>query len=82
MLDALLLRGGSSTADILSIRSGTSFISYYYRSGQALGGTGWRTTTNPATNVENTVLPATTAYYFQIRGNGGDWVRPQPFGLP
>lgn len=82
MLDALLLRGGSSTADILSIRSGTSFISYYYRSGQSLGGTGWRTTTNPATNVETTVLPATAAYYFQIRGNGGNWVRPQTFSLP
>lgn len=82
VLDALLLRGGSSTADVLSIRSGTSFISYYYRSGQTLGGTGWRTSTNPATNVETTVLPATAAYYFQIRGNGGDWARPQPFSLP
>ena len=81
-LDAIFLKGGSSTADLLSIRNGTSFVSYYYRSGQALGGTGWRTSTNPATNTEATLLPATSAYYFQIRGNGGEWVRPQPFLLP
>ena len=81
-LDALLLSGGVSTADLLSIRSGSSFTSYYLRSGQAIGGTGWRTSTNPSTNAASTILRATTAYYFQIRGPGGHWVRPQPFTLP
>lgn len=82
-LDAVLANGTATTADLLNIRTGSSFTSYYRRApGQPIGGTGWRVTTNPINNVEGTVLPAAAAYLFQIYSAGGTWVRPQPFDIP
>jgi hypothetical protein len=81
-LENSLVSGSAATADTISIRSGLSFISYYRRAGQALGGTGWRSTSSPSANMESTRLPAVTSYLFQIRNTGTSWLRPQTFNLP
>ena len=80
-LGTVLAPGTSSSADLVNVASGGAFTSYYQRSG-GLGGTGWRTSTDPFTNKEAIVVPANASLLFQIQGAGGTWDRPQPFTLP
>ncbi len=72
--------GTSQTADLISIYSVSGFTSHYLSAGP-LGGTGWRSTTNPFSDTHATVLPAATALLIQNRGAAKTWVRPQPFSV-
>jgi hypothetical protein len=51
--------GDAGSADVVSVLSEgpqASFTSYYYRSGSPLGGTGWRTSSNPFADQSNVPL--------------------------
>jgi uncharacterized protein (TIGR02597 family) len=76
--------GTATTADLVLIYnpSTSQYVSYYYKSG-GLGGTGWRTTTDPSTDQSATVIPTGQSIIIQRNQNraGFTWVCPQPFTI-
>jgi hypothetical protein len=88
--------GDASTADVVSILSegpAASFTTYYYRSGTALGGTGWRSSSNPFADQAGRPLKTgqglivkrkqTTPLEVVLRGfvKTGIWRRTLPSGF-
>lgn len=76
-LGATLSSGTSQSADLVSL-AGT-VAGFYLATPSGLSSGGWRLTSNPFVDQQDTVIPATSALLIQNRGLGKTWSRPQPF---
>lgn len=76
-LGTTLRSGTPQTADLVSL-AGT-VASYYLAAPSGLSAGGWRLTSNPIVDQQNTVIPPATAMLIQNRGPAKQWSRPQPF---
>jgi uncharacterized protein (TIGR02597 family) len=78
-LEQAFTPGSTLNADRISLYNPTGgFTTYYLKSG-GIGGTGWRTTSNPFTDAMAVELPAGAGFLIQNLGAPKVWSRPQPF---
>lgn len=69
-----LAGGSAATADLVLLWNGTGFDTYFY---QTSGGTGWRKTTDLATDAGATALPAGTGFIVRRVNSGAfTWIMP------
>ena len=78
-LTAAVASGTPQTADLVTLAG--SLASYYVAAPSGLSPGGWRLTSNPIVDQQNTVIPPATAMLIQNRGAAKQWARPQPFVL-
>jgi uncharacterized protein (TIGR02597 family) len=79
-LGGVLGQGDSSTADTVSIFSGSQFKTYYIKdSTSPLGGTGWRSVANPFEDASGVVLPEAGAVLIRNKGEARIWTLPLTF---
>ena len=76
-LASTLTAGSPQTADLVSL-AGT-VASFYLATPSGLSNGGWRLTSNPLVDQQNTVIPPASALMIQNRGASKRWSRPQPF---
>jgi len=76
-LTAAVATGTPQTADLVTLAG--SLASFYVAAPSGLSPGGWRLTSNPIVDQQNTVIPPVTAMLIQNRGAAKQWVRPQPF---
>ena len=75
--------GGTATSsdEVQIYNSGTGlYTTYYFKSG-GLGGTGWRTTSDPSTDQSGVAIPSGESIFVQRNQNrpAFNWTLPQPF---
>jgi len=76
-LGATLSQGTPQSADLVSLAG--KMASFYIASPTGLSSGGWRITSNPLADQQNTVIPPASAMLIQNRGEAKRWSRPQPF---
>lgn len=79
-LENVLSEGDSSTADTVSIFSDSQFRTYYRKDDTSpLGGTGWRSASNPFEDASGVVLPEAGAVLIRNKGDARIWTLPLPY---
>ncbi|MGK0185121.1 MAG: hypothetical protein ACI9R3_000896 [Verrucomicrobiales bacterium] len=79
-LESVLGGGDSSTADTVSIFRDSQFRTYYLKDATSpLGGTGWRSISNPFEDASDVVLPEAGAVLIKNRGEARIWTLPLPY---
>jgi hypothetical protein len=69
--------GTPQTADLVSLAG--SLAGFYMAAPSGLSSGGWRLTSNPFEDQQDTLIPAASAVLIQNRNAPRKWARPQPF---